>query len=130
MQSERELLAAAARGDHRAWNALVDGHIEATWRQALDAGLTAAEAGDVVASVWRNASLHLPDLAREGGLAPYLAIEVAAEAHRSRAMAHRADAIRLRRERQRGRGNAGPWPGRPPDPSGSDPVCRVRRPRV
>lgn len=79
---EAKLLSAAADGDRRAWDTLVDRHLEATWRRARDSGLTNEDARQVVTSVWRNVALHLPSLVFESDLEAHLAAEVSVEARR------------------------------------------------
>jgi RNA polymerase sigma factor (sigma-70 family) len=74
-----ELLAAAARGDQPAWDALVQRHASLLWAIARSYRLSAADAADVVQTTWLRLVEHLDAIADPERLAGWLATTVRRE---------------------------------------------------
>jgi RNA polymerase sigma factor (sigma-70 family) len=74
-----ELLAAAAAGDQRAWDALVQRHTSLLWSIARSYRLSAADAADVVQTTWLQLVQHLDRIADPERLPGWLATTVRRE---------------------------------------------------
>jgi RNA polymerase sigma factor (sigma-70 family) len=68
-----ELLAAAAVGNQRAWNALVQRHTSLLWSIARSYRLSSADAADVVQTTWLRLVEHLDKIADPERLPGWLA---------------------------------------------------------
>jgi RNA polymerase sigma factor (sigma-70 family) len=68
-----ELLAAAAAGDQRAWDTLVERHTSLLWSIARSYRLSAADAADVVQTTWLRLVEHLGKVADPERLPGWLA---------------------------------------------------------
>jgi RNA polymerase sigma factor (sigma-70 family) len=68
-----DLLAAAAAGDQRAWDALVQRHTSLLWSIARSYRLSNADAADVVQTTWLRLVEHLDKVADPERLAGWLA---------------------------------------------------------
>jgi RNA polymerase sigma factor (sigma-70 family) len=71
--TDGELLAAAAVGDQRAWDALVRRHTSLLWSIARSYRLSTADAADVVQTTWLRLLEHLDKIADPERLAGWLA---------------------------------------------------------
>ncbi len=72
MDCDRELVAAAALGDHAAFDALVRRHTPMMFRVALRITGTSAEAEDVVQDAWLCAWRALPSFRQESAVSTWL----------------------------------------------------------
>ena len=76
------LLAQAAQGDQRAWNALVDEHSRLLWSVARSFRLNAADANDVVQTTWLRLLEHLDRIEDPSRLVGWLVTTARREAMR------------------------------------------------
>jgi len=76
------LLAQAAQGDQRAWNALVDEHSRLLWSVARSFRLDAADANDVVQTTWLRLLEHLDRIEDPSRLVGWLVTTARREAMR------------------------------------------------
>lgn len=76
------LLARAAQGDQRAWNALVDEHSRLLWSVARSFRLDAADANDVVQTTWLRLLEHLDRIEDPSRLVGWLVTTARREAMR------------------------------------------------
>ena len=76
------LLARAAQGDQRAWNALVDEHSRLLWSVARSFRLNAADANDVVQTTWLRLLEHLDRIEDPSRLVGWLVTTARREAMR------------------------------------------------
>jgi DNA-directed RNA polymerase specialized sigma24 family protein len=68
----RGFVAAAAAGDHHAWDALVDCYAEDVWATARSHGLDADEAADVSVLVWLRLADSLAAFRSDAEVRPWL----------------------------------------------------------
>ncbi len=78
-ETTRELVAAAAAGDHEAWAALVDRYTSLLWSVARSFRLTEADAADVVQTAWLRLVEHLDRVEDPDRLPGWLATTVRRE---------------------------------------------------
>jgi RNA polymerase sigma factor (sigma-70 family) len=76
------LLARAAQGDQRAWNALVDEHSRLLWSVARSFRLDSADANDVVQTTWLRLLEHLDRIEDPSRLVGWLVTTARREAMR------------------------------------------------
>jgi RNA polymerase sigma factor (sigma-70 family) len=67
------IVRAAARGDHRAWDQLVERYTNLLWAIARAHRLSPSDAADVVQTSWLRLVEHLPRLTSPGGVGAWLA---------------------------------------------------------
>jgi DNA-directed RNA polymerase specialized sigma24 family protein len=89
-------VAAAAEGDQRAWDRLVDRHAQRVWSAARSFGLDAGAAADVCHLTWARLVEHLDELSTEERLCEWLVTTATHEARRD-ACARRSSRRRLSR---------------------------------
>jgi len=82
-QSTTEIVAAAARGDQRAWNELVERYSGLLWSVARAYRLDASDAADVVQTSWLRLVEHLPTIRNPDGLGAWLVTTARREALRT-----------------------------------------------
>jgi DNA-directed RNA polymerase specialized sigma24 family protein len=76
-------VAAAAAGDHRAWERLVDRHAQGVWSIARGLGLGADAAAEVCEVVWTRLVDHLEELRTDQQLGWWLGATAEREARRA-----------------------------------------------
>jgi RNA polymerase sigma factor (sigma-70 family) len=81
-QSTTEIVAAAARGDQRAWDELVERYAGLLWSVARGYRLDASDAADVVQTTWLRLVEHLPDIRNPDGIGAWLVTTARREALR------------------------------------------------
>jgi RNA polymerase sigma factor (sigma-70 family) len=84
-----ELVRAAATGDHRAWDELVDRYSGLLWSIAMAYRLDRADAADVVQTVWLRLLENLEKLREPDRVAAWLATTTRRECQRALAQARR-----------------------------------------
>jgi RNA polymerase sigma factor (sigma-70 family) len=77
------IVAAAARGDQRAWSELVERYSSLLWSVARAHRLEASDAADVVQTSWLRLVEHLPRIRNPDGLGAWLATTARREALRT-----------------------------------------------
>jgi RNA polymerase sigma factor (sigma-70 family) len=82
-QSTTEIVAAAARGDQRAWSEIVERYSSLLWSVARAHRLGASDAADVVQTSWLRLVEHLPDIRNPDGIGAWLATTARREALRT-----------------------------------------------
>jgi len=70
--ASHRFVAAAAAGDHRAWDALVDCYAEDVWATARAHGLAEDEAADVSVLVWLRLADSLAAIGEDAEVGPWL----------------------------------------------------------
>ena len=88
------LVALAANGDQRAWEALVERYAPLTWSICRRYQLADADVGDVSQTVWLQLVDHLGELREPGALAGWLATTTRRECARARRAQREPEAAR------------------------------------
>ena len=82
-QSTTEIVAAAARGDQRAWDELVERYTGLLWSVARGYRLDPSDAADVVQTSWLRLVEHLPTIRNPDGIGAWLVTTARREALRA-----------------------------------------------
>jgi RNA polymerase sigma factor (sigma-70 family) len=86
-----QLAAAAARGDQRAWDLLVERYSSLLWSVARAHRLSVADAADVVQTSWLRLVEHLPQIRNRDGIGAWLATTARRECLRALRRAARSE---------------------------------------
>lgn len=82
-QSTTEIVAAAGRGDQRAWDELVERYSGLLWSVARAYRLDANDAADIVQTSWLRLVEHLPNIRNPDGIGAWLVTTARREALRT-----------------------------------------------